>query len=183
MFVSYNKCCTNFLTKFMEFWKMSEKTKDTKKEQKEVYEGVFSKGIDENGDSCILKLKITDDLKKLLKRAIVSNTTQEFKVNIGYPETTGQQEYINLERYKVKRIVFSALRNSYNCRDVLFSKQLIKEGEIQINFNTWNRLEEFKSYMTSVIHDFLKCFLTTQYEQKVTYNLKLTEEEKEEDEE
>jgi len=96
------------------------------------YKAKFKTKFDKRkNDNILLSISISEDLRKVLKESTIDELAN-FSYNDG-------DSYRNSQRYKVKRWVYSALYDDR--RDIIFSKKLVDDGELDLTFNSVSMID------------------------------------------
>jgi len=122
-----------------------------------------------------LEVEVTPDLKNLLRSvAVCSQEPVKAAFNLGNADD-GSQVTQSLQRYKVKKIVYASLKDEN--RDLLFVKELLDTGKMQIPITDIHKVEEVYNCFRNMIAEIIK--VTTKYlsfTTKVDYVLNIKEE-------
>jgi hypothetical protein len=125
----------------------------------------FKQGLDKSGDFVYFEITINEDLKKMLKQAVINETATTLDLRTG-TEEDGTDKYESYERYKVKRVIYNVL---YENAEYLFIKKLLDSGKFKFKFLDLSRLENFKGHFKRNIQKTLTTLLGIELEQTVTF--------------
>lgn len=120
-----------------------------------------------DNDLIFVNIKVTDDLKNLLKQVIV--------------ETMDLQDYIyknnRFKRFRVKSWIYNELQ--YSEKDILFDKLLLEQGQKELSFIKMSELEQCVEQMKIVLEKFVHTYY--KYRNfKPTIEIKVKEKQKQE---
>ena len=144
----------------------------TNTKQVDKYKAHFKQTLDREGDKIGLKLIFNRHLGNLLKNCIIDDTTP-FNCFLGKYKEDGEREFITYKRYLVKRVLYSSLYKEF--KECLFIKDLVDKNEYTFYFTELDKLEHFKECIRQNIFSLIKCFLSSELEQTIVYNIKTEE--------
>jgi len=140
------------------------------KEKKQIgdFKLYFQQGLDKVGDNCFLKIIANDELKDVLRKAIIDEVVE---FNYFSRDENGERVEKKIKRYRVKRFIFSSLYG--NSKDVLFIKDFVDKGSYVLEFQSIDNIEtaknEIRANLRVVIEILTKMEIT---EQEVTFKIK-----------
>ena len=140
--------------------------------QIDKYKAYFKQQLEPKGEKIGLTLNLNKELNLLLKNSIIDNKI-DFNVFLGeYDNETARINH-TYKRYMVKRVLYSSLYSDY--KECLFIEELVNKGSFTFTFQELDKLERFKECMRQNIFNLIKCFLSSELEQTIVYNIKTTE--------
>lgn len=138
-------------------------TINTEKQIKNIGDYQFKHIIDFNnrtGDYISLSLYYSEELRKLIRKAVIEETLTE---NLYSCDTT--------ERYKVKSIIYNGINSRY--KGFLFIKELIDTGKTTIKILNIRDTEYILNCLQSDIKELIRYILKfDNYETTITINIK-----------
>ncbi len=125
--------------------------------------------VSKDGEECFLNIKINDDLKALLKTAII-NETQIFNHMVGVDNNrmTIREE---MTRYKVKSVFYRDLY--HGDKDLLFTKELLDKGQTKVKFASMDTIEQRKSNLWNNLRVLCKTLLNIGVKQLISFPLEV----------
>ena len=121
---------------------------------------------DANGEYIVLNIKISDELKEMLK-----GSTLRAIVDVILHRSEDSADNVTIKRYKIKSLINNQL--SSTSRDIIFSKELVDSGEISLKFKSVNLviniIDGLKSGFRKLIETIVGCLNISQ---EVTFNIR-----------
>jgi len=138
------------------------------------YSVKFRTIVPDTDEGCVqLEIKYSEDTKKIIRQAsLVTDTPVKAKFNLGNDAEQGVAVTTELLRYKVKRIVYSALSDQN--KDLLFVKDLADTGVLKLNLVDVRKIDEITTSFRENLGLVIK--ILTKYsdlETSIKFNLKL----------
>ena len=138
--------------------------------QVDKYKAKFKQELNTEGDYINLTISLNTDLKDILKKSCLDGKVPT-SFYFGDYDETGNRVKLELQRYKVKSVVYGCLYQDY--KDALFITDLIDNGEFTFNFKTLEVLEKFKMNFRDNLFNLLKNVLSSNLEQNIIYKIKV----------
>jgi len=139
--------------------------------QIDKFKAFFRDSLSDNGDYSELKIVFNKDLKKVLKDTTI-NEVETFRFESGGLRLN-DEDSLNLtetlQRYKVKRAIFSSLMN--NNKECLFIKELIDTGKYTFKFNNIPTRDRFKEEFKQNLFSLLRLSINEVVEQTLTFKI------------
>lgn len=106
--------------------------------------------VDANGEFLNLKVQISNDLKEVLRKCVITTGEVPTKIGISYNDTG---KTVDSVRYKIKSLISNSLESS--AKDLIFAKVLIDTGELSLNLLDTDRalytIEKIKTGIRKIL--------------------------------
>lgn len=147
---------------------MTKKTTKKKVKEKEKAFIKFESALGGDDDSIKLKITYNKKLQDTLRQVAVSGE-RDFEKYVGTDES-GAEKKLKLQRTKVKTVIWRGF--SSDGRDLVFIKDLVMNGEVELSFYDVSIMEDTITQFSSNVKRALE--LITEYsniEQKITFDV------------
>ena len=153
---------------------MEDVTREKFKVKIDKYKVKVKQGLSDDGETANITITFNDDLKSIVQNSTIRGT-MPIQMDLGVRQrdsngNLGSADYLQVNRYKVKAIIYSAL--PFHFKDLLFITELVDNGEYTYTFGDLEKLERFKSELKDAIYSILKAYLSTEVTQEITYKVK-----------